>query len=429
MAIGRSDTMHELITLMESVYSETIIGSDINLIKHLFYYLKADGTEIDFVYNEKDSLAVVDEIFQDTITLSIPYFMEEGQRRARIRFEVMNILYQFEIIIVDIQDTTITIKIPTELQSMQLRQNKRLPVDDLFMNFIILFRSLSGGGRTVGKNLYAERRFPYLMREIQKDKPSIKLLNIMMTDYIKSVSKEYKIVIYNENEILDESEQLLRGVLNKTEKSLYISDCNKFSNYIEEIENPNLTNFFDEKVRLEKALSTEEVHQYFEDHQKRESREFLVSYVIAGIRIYDEIIGYIKVYTTAMDRFTITISHALFIHDLAEIINYAFTKVAIQVTSYELLTYSTPIIDISMNGLLFEIQNRKLFNYLKRHNIIKMNIPIGSGVILMIRAEIVRFLEKEDSFYLGVNFFGSNPDDMLHLENYLFEKSMNIISE
>jgi hypothetical protein len=429
MAIGRSDTMHELITLMESVYSETIIGSDINLIKHLFYYLKADGTEIDFVYNEKESLAVVDEIFQDTISLVIPNFMEEGQRRARIRFEVMNILYQFEIIIVDIQDIILTVKIPTELQSMHLRQNKRLPVDDLFMNFIILFRSLSGGKRAVGKNLHAERRFPYLMREIQKDKPSIKLLNIMLTDYIKSISNEYKIVIYNENEVLDESEQLLRAVLEKTEKSIYIHDCNKFSSYVENLENENLTNYYDEKTRLNEALSSEEVLQYFEDHQKKESREFLVSYVVAGIRIYDEIIGYIKVYTTAMDRFSITQSHALFVHDLAEIINYAFTKVAIQVTSYELQTHSTQIIDISMNGLLFEIHNLKLFNYLKRHNIIKMNIPIGSGFVLMIRGEIVRFLEKENSFHLGVNFFDSNPDDMLHLENYLFEKSMNIISE
>lgn len=429
MAIGRSDSMHELITLMESVYDETIIGSDINRVKHLFYYLKADGREIDLIYNEEVSLSIVDEIFEDTLNLHAPDFKEAAQRRARVRFEIMNILYQFEVIIQDVRDTTLLIKIPTELQSMQLRQNKRLPVDDLFMNFIILFRSLSGGAREVGKNLYAERRFPHLMKEIRRDKPNLKLINIMVTDYIKSVSQDYKMVIYKEDESVDDVESMIREILTSTEKSIYVSDCGRIESYINPLNDEYLTNFHDVYKKLKRELSEEESLGYFLEIQKLENREFLVSYIISAIRIYDEVIGYIKVYTTAMDRYSITHPQAIFVHELSEISNYAFTKVAIQVTSFEEYTHSTKIVDISMDGLLFEISNRKLFNYLKRHNIIKMNIPLNAEVILKLRGSIVRYIERDGLYYLGVNFFDSSPGDMLHLETFLFEKSMNILSE
>ncbi|MCC5815771.1 MAG: DUF1577 domain-containing protein [Leptospira sp.] len=429
MAIGRSDTMHELITLMESVYEETIIGSDINIVKHLFYYLKADGKEIDFIYNEMETMAVVEEIFEDSLTMHVPDFNEAGQRRARVRFEIMNILYQFEIIILDVRSSILTIKIPTELQSMQLRQNKRLPVDDLFMNFIILFRSLSGGAREVGKNLYAERRFPHLMKEIRRDKPNLKLINIMVTDYIKTVSQDYKIVIFKDDDSVDDIEAMIRGILSHTDKSIYISDCSKIESYIEKLDDEYLCNFHEEYNKLKKDLSEDETKGYFLEIQKLQNREFMVSYVITAIRIYGEVIGYIKVFTTAMDRYAIVYPQAIFIHELSEISNYAFTKVAIQVTSFEEYTHSTKIVDISMDGLLFEITNRKLFNYLKRHNIIKMNIPLSSDVILKIRGAIVRYIERDGLYYLGVNFFDSNPGDMLNLETYLFEKSMNILSE
>ncbi len=51
MAVGRSDSLQELITILETMFGETIIGTDINLVKHLFYYLKADEVEFPFDYD------------------------------------------------------------------------------------------------------------------------------------------------------------------------------------------------------------------------------------------------------------------------------------------------------------------------------------------------------------------------------------------
>ncbi|WP_411821805.1 DUF1577 domain-containing protein [Leptospira sp. 'Mane'] len=429
MAIGRTDSMQELITILESLFEETIVGSDVNIVKHLFYYLKADNREFEFIYEEENLVAAVEEIESDTVTLLVPDIIEKGSRRARVRFEVMNINYQFEVVISDIQADKTIIKTPTELQSYQLRTNRRIPVDDLFMNFIILFRSLTGGSREVGKNLYAESRFPHLMKEIRKDQPDLKLVNVILTEAIQKVSKDYEIIFYNETKQLSETESFIKNYLQQTGKTIYIPDCNRIESYIQETTSEFLFNFNSEYKQMIKELGEDFTLEFFESMRKAESRDFFVSYVISPIRLYEDVVGYIKTYSTAMDRFTISNTQAIYIHELSEIISYAFTKVAIQFGSYETMQSTTRVVDISLDGLLFEIHDKRLFQYLKRHNIIKMFIPLRKEVTLIIRGEILRYMDRGDHFHLGVNYFSSSPNDMLYLEDFLFDKSMKILSE
>lgn len=421
--------MQELITILESLYEETIIGSDVNIVKHLFYYLKADNREFEFIYEEEILIAAVEDIKTDTVVLTIPDLVEKGSRRARVRFEVMNINYQFEVAIQDIHHDQTTIRTPTELQSYQLRSNRRIPVDDLFMNFIILFRSLAGGSREVGKNLYAESRFPHLMKEIRKDRPDIKLVNLILTEAIQKVSKDYELKFFNELEFLSESDSFLKNLLQESGKTIYIPDCNRIESYILPTKDEFLFNFQTEFEKMKSEFGEEYTYNFFETMRKSESRDFFVSYVIAPIRLYDDVVGYLKAYSTAMDRFTIAHSQAIYIHELSEIISYAFTKGTIQYGSYETMQSTTRVVDISLDGLLFEIQDKRLFHYLKRHNIIKMFIPLQKDRALILRGEIIRFLDRGDHYHLGVNYFSSAPDDMLYLEEFLFDKSMKILSE
>ena len=421
--------MQELISILETLFEETIIGSDVNIVKHLFYYLKADNREFEFIYEEEILIAAVEDIKTDTVILTIPDLVEKGSRRARVRFEVMNINYQFEVAIQDIHHDQTTIRTPTELQSYQLRTNRRIPVDDLFMNFIILFRSLAGGSREVGKNLYAESRFPNLMKEIRRDQPDIRLINLIVTDAILKVSKDYDLKFFNELEFLSETDSFLKNVLQNSGKTIYIPDCNRLDSYIHPTDGEFLFNYHSDYEKMKEEFGEEYSNEYFENMRKTESRDFFVSYVIAPIRLYDDVVGYLKAYSTAMDRFTISHTQAIYIHELSEIISYAFTKGAIQFGSYETMQSTTRVVDISLDGLLFEIQDKRLFHYLKRHNIIKMFIPLRKDRTLLLRGEILRYLDRGDHYHLGVNYFSSAPDDMLYLEEFLFEKSMKILSE
>ncbi|TGK58327.1 PilZ domain-containing protein [Leptospira wolffii] len=425
MAVGRSDTLQELITILETMFGETIIGSDINLVKHLFYSLKADQREFPFDYEGDKLNAVVEEVGEDTLILYVPYLQPKGILRAKISFEILNILYQFEVVLLDFWEDHVRIKIPSELQAAAFRKNLRVAVDDLFMNYVILYRSLSGGERELGKNLSVEQKFFHLMKEIKKDNPSLKLINLMATEYILGVSKDYEIVFFGPGK----KDDFLGRIMKEYNRSVYIQDCSLIMNYIGEERDPYLDNFRDEYLKLVQSEGQAKADEFFRDLQKEEVQNFMISYVATPIRLFNDPIGYIRVYSTAMDKFSIVQQQALYIQELGEILTYALTKVYIRQDNFRNEEAVTRILDISMNGLLFEIEDARTFKYLKKHNIIKMFVPISERD-LVLRGEVVRFLELDDGkFHLGVNFFDSNPDDMVYLQNYIFGKKMRILFE
>ncbi|TGK02628.1 PilZ domain-containing protein [Leptospira langatensis] len=425
MAVGRSDTLQELITILETMFGETIIGSDINLVKHLFYSLKADQREFPFDYEGDKLNSIVEEVGEDTLILYVPYLQPKGILRAKISFEILNILYQFEVVLLDFWEDHVRIKIPSELQAAAFRKNIRVAVDDLFMNYVILYRSLSGGERELGKNLSVEQRFFHLMKEIKKDNPSLKLINLMATDYILGVSKDFEIVFFGPGK----EESFLTRFIRKYNRSVYVPDCSLIMNYIGEEKDPFLDNFRDEYLHLVKTQNQAKADEFFRELQKEEIRDFMISYIVTPIRLFNDPIGYIRVYTTAMDKFSIVQQQALYIEELGEILTYALTKVYIRQDNFRNEKAVTRILDISMNGLLYEIEDERTFQYLKKHNIIKMFVPIHERE-LVLRGEVVRFLELPDGkFHLGVNFFDSNPDDMVFLQNYIFEKKLKVLSE
>ncbi|TGK09808.1 PilZ domain-containing protein [Leptospira selangorensis] len=425
MAVGRSDTLQELITILETMFGETIIGSDINLVKHLFYSLKADQREFPFDYEGEKLTSVVEEVSEDTLVLYVPYLQPKGILRAKISFEILNILYQFEVVLLDFWEDHVRVKIPSELQAAAFRKNLRVAVDDLFMNYVILYRSLSGGERELGKNLSVEQRFFHLMKEIKKDNPSLKLINLMVTEYILGISRDYEIVFFGPGK----DGGFFGDFIKKYNRPVYVPDCSLIKSYIGEEKDPYLDNFRDEYIHLIQTRGQAKADEFFRELQKEEVRNFLISYIVTPIRLFNDPIGYVKVFSTAMDKFSIVQQQALYIEELGDILTYALTKVYIRQENFRNEKAVTRILDISMNGLLFEIEDERTFNYLKQHNIIKMFIPISERN-LVLRGEVVRFLEIGTGKYqLGVNFFDANPDDMVFLQHYIFSKKMRILFE
>lgn len=429
MAVGRTNSMQELINLMEHTYGETIIGTDINLIKHLFHYLKFENIEFRFEYEEDIMTVIVNSVLQDFVELNVLGFEEGTSRRAKIKFEVVNVLYQFEVIIEDIRGSIVKIKIPSELQAAEMRNHRRVVVDDLFMDFVILFKSFKGGQFLSGENIHAERRFTHLFRELKKDLPDLSLMNKILTDYIMNISQEYEIVIYKEE---DEHSFLREVFATDTTKSIFIEDCSDLNNYFKPSDHLNsmtYSNVYNNKLASDGEFKTK---KFFEKMQKTELRNFMVSYIISPLTLFDKVIGHIKVYTTAMDKHILSKYHCEFLHEMTEIASYGFTKLSIRGNNFNTLYTNTKIVDISASGLLFEISDENLYLYLKKHNAIKMYIPIGKN-ILNISGEILRFFKVDDEYEtvyrMGVLFFNSSPDDLYHLENYIYEKRGNVLSE
>lgn len=424
MAIGRTDSMQELIILLDSLYGETIIGTDVNLIKHLFYYLRFENEEFSFEYDDRYMSVIVHNVLQDYVELHVPDFIEGTTRRAKIKFEIINVLYVFEVIIEDIRGTIVKIKLPTELQSAEMRKYRRVLCDDLFMDFVILFKSFKGGKYVSGDNSHAERQFTNLVREVKKDVPDIQLLNQIFTEYVLKISSEYEFTIYKQGD----GNEFIRNYLAIDNKTIYVSDCSEVENYLEELDSKfykTYSGIYKEKIEV---IGEFQARKFFEVLQKRENRNFLVSYIISPITLFDKVIGHLKVFSTAMDKHLLTNHHLEYVHELSEIFSYGLTKISIKGNSFNDVYTNTRIVDISISGLLLEVTDVSLFNYLKKHTSIKMYIPIGKHK-LEINGEIVRFIKVEDGFRLGVNFFSSNPGDMKELETYIYERKGNILSE
>ncbi|EKR83469.1 DUF1577 domain-containing protein [Leptospira interrogans] len=428
MAVGRSDSLQELITILETMFGETIIGTDINLVKHLFYYLKADEVEFPFDYDGQRFFAVVENIEETTVNLRISGATQGLTLRAKISFEIMNILYQFEVIILEfMEDSIVQIRIPSELQAASFRKNVRVAVDDLFMNYVILFRSLSGGGREIGRNIQVEQRFNSLMREIKKDNPDLRLINIIISEYISNISREYEIVFFSQHR----GETFLDSFVRRHDRPVFIPDTSLIINYIREDDGSESIggNYREEYMRMVLENGQDYADNFFRELQKKEIREFVISYIVLPIRLFNDVVGYIRVYTSAMDRFSITPFQVGYLIELAEIFSYSITKIFIRENNYGNAKSGTRVVDISINGLLFEIEEKRIFQYLKKHNIIKIFIPV-SEKILILRGEVVRYIVvDEDRYHLGVNFFDSNPDDMLILQKYIFTRTRRILSE
>ncbi|MBE8400864.1 DUF1577 domain-containing protein [Leptospira borgpetersenii] len=428
MAVGRSDSLQELITILETMFGETIIGTDINLVKHLFYYLKADEVEFPFDYDGQRFFAIVENIEETTVNLRIPGATQGLTLRAKISFEIMNILYQFEVVILEfLEGTIVQVRIPSELQAASFRKNVRVAVDDLFMNYVILFRSLSGGGREIGRNIQVEQKFNNLMREIKKDNPDLRLVNIIISEYISNVSKGYEVVFFSQNR----EETFLDSFIRRNDRPLFIPDTSLIINYIRENEDSEsiVGNYREEYIRMVLENGQDYADQFFRELQKKEIREFVISYLVLPIRLFNDVVGYVRVYTSAMDRYSITPSQVGYLIELTEIFSYSMTKIFIREDNYRHTKAGARVVDISINGLLFEIEEKRIFHYLKKHNIIKMFVPV-SEKMLILRGEVVRYIVVEDGkYHLGVNFFDSNPDDMLILQKYIFTRTRRVLSE
>ncbi|EQA63301.1 DUF1577 domain-containing protein [Leptospira alexanderi] len=428
MAVGRSDSLQELITILETMFGETIIGTDINLVKHLFYYLKADEVEFPFDYDGQRFFAIVENIEETTVDLRIPGATQGLTLRAKISFEIMNILYQFEVVILEfLEESIVQVRIPSELQAASFRKNVRVAVDDLFMNYVILFRSLSGGGREIGRNIQVEQRFNNLMREIKKDNPDLRLVNIIISEYISNVSKGYEVVFFSQNR----EETFLDSFIRRNDRPLFIPDTSLIINYIRENEDSESIagNYREEYIRMVLENGQDYADKFFRELQKKEIREFVISYLVLPIRLFNDVVGYVRVYTSAMDRYSITPSQVGYLIELTEIFSYSITKIFIREDNYRHTKAGTRVVDISINGLLFEIEEKRIFHYLKKHNIIKMFVPVSEKTLIL-RGEVVRYIVVEDGkYHLGVNFFDSNPDDMLILQKYIFMRTRRVLSE
>jgi hypothetical protein len=400
--------------------TQTILHTEINIVRHLFFYLKSENEPFRFTYGQEGLNCIVTYIGSNDVTLKVPGFKEKAPNiRTQIQFEVMNILYNFDVRILRTDDNDVTIQIPHEIHSIQRRRHRRINSPSLFMHFTILYSSLFTTKRQE-QEIYA--KYPYFMNEIISDTPSVKLLNYMLTDEALRIAENYEIVFYKDMEELAPLELKILG----SKKNVYIGDTSKLGSYIEPLDSEEMLNYTEEYESFFNRLGEFEALEKFEKMKKDDSREFLVSYLYCPIIQFNDVIGHIKLYTTYFSKRFISFEDARWFSSLVELFGYGITKNYILTSRYFQGSKETAIINISLGGLLFELEDEILYDYLTHHRRMKMHIPVYED-ILEIHGEIIRNYQKGKKFYMAVLFFKAKSEDMAKLENYLYDESQERI--
>ena len=391
----------------------TIVGSDINQIRHLFYYLRSERLPIFLTYQLDEYKAYVDEISLTTVVLKVRDFEDGPIRRCRLKFEMLGILYQFEVALLETTKDYIVIKLPYFIQSMQPRKFRRIGMDEVFMSFTFNYRPFFNSSSDVQ---LANTRFPAIIDELKRDEPDIYLINHIITEDLDKISPDFEIHFFKEGA----EKNFVENLILTQPKTLYIRETAVEDSYYGPFQSHNLINFQDHYKQLARESSEEDAAKFFENVQKEDRRNFLHSYAYSPILIFNHTVGYMRVRASVLEKYVIRLDQAMLLHLMAGLLSYALSKTVMARTFYK--HPLTKIVNLSMGGLLFELNQKELFDYLIFHDNLKIMIHLKHEM-LEFHSEISRSFPCRDGFCIGTNFYKAAGDDFLMLKKFLFEKT------
>ena len=417
----RQDMEGSLVDMMREIYGNermvptqfTIIGSDINQIRHLFFHLRAESRKIDISYGIEVFQGSIADVDDDHVLLRIPNFEEGPQRRIRIRFDALNIFYQFEVIIEEISGELVWIRMPDSIQSATRRKYRRVYPDDVYLRFLFQYRPIFGK-RGIGQ--IVEDRYSFVVQELRKDFPDMGLILRMVAEELHSISQFFELKFYKKGE----KKNLMEQIVASQDSTLYIRDTDRLDNYFRKLNLFGLTNYEREFKNMLNVMSEEEARKAFEDIQQEELRKHLYNYVCSPITVFDQVVGHIYLYTTVLEKHQISTEDATRIDILATLLSYAMSRTAVARTYY-----TEPLArlsNISIAGLLFEIKNNVLFEYLIDHDSLRVLLPLKNDILEM-EGDITRLFPSKNGYLIGIRFTGGGPDDFKRLEQYIFQKT------
>lgn len=389
-------------------------------ILNLFHFIKAKESEVRFTYSGIDYLARVVLVEDDHVLLDVFHFQETQDRRGTLRFEALNRYYYTQLFILRSNENGVFIRIPLKLWFLARRLHPRVRFDDLFMRFIILYSPIM---KTREQERSLESYFPKFMQEVLNDAPSISIIYQMFVDEVARISPDYEIkILSDDNEDSEENESfdVIEKLMLEKGMSVLVEDVSQTTSYTEGLDSDRVISpkaYFDSKMR---ELGEYKGMLQVQEKKKEDMRSFLVSYLLTPFSMYGKIIGYIKVFTHQFDKRMIVLQQAETMHTVAELFSYALTKVSLRRAVFDAGSKMTRIVNISVSGLLMELEDEYIYRYLQTHKRLKMLVPLA-GDEVELYGEVVRYYEHNNYFYMGVMFFKNKPGDALRLEQFIFE--------
>lgn len=388
----------------------TILGSDINEIRHIFYYLRSNRSNVQVQYLIETYQATVTEVRDTTATIRVPGFEESPFRRIKLRFSMMNTFYQFEVLIHSIRNDEVVFHLPLSIQAATRRKYPRHRVDRSYAYFNILYRPVYG---TRGIGQIVEEKHRYLIQELRKDRPDLSLMLRIIGERLTAIAGDYELRLYAKDQPLS----LMEGIISNQDKTLFLANTEDINAYIRKPESNLLTSYDREFREMANARTEEDAIQRFKEIQTAEMRRHIYCYVCSPLHLFGSVIGHLYLETDLIHRKKIFADDAVQVGIMADLLSYAMTKTVIAQTYFQ--RPLAEVANLSLAGVLMRLQSRTIYEYLIDHDILKTRIPLVNEH-LAFHGEITRMYSDEDHFYVALKFTQGADDDYRKLEQYLF---------
>jgi c-di-GMP-binding flagellar brake protein YcgR len=389
--------------------------TDIHSISNVFYGLKAKEVLLQLRYSGYIYRAKVIDLLGNQLQLDVPDFQLTHERRCTAHFESDNRFY-FCLLQLDRSNKSgVYIVMPGELRFLARRKYRRIKFDDLFMRFTIMF---SPNLATKSSDVNIETRHSFFVQEVIEDDPSLAILYQMLMADITPISRDYTFLNYQE--LKQEQLTLQDQVLLNSGKGVLVDNTASTESYFQDLESSSLTSMEPYYEELLIRMSEKDAVKEIEKIKKEDLKRFLVSYLLLPIQLFGKTIGALRIETNQFEKRSITLTMAADLAAVMELFSYALTKIRIHDSHYKINSPKTRIHNISLSGLLMELDDEIVYQYLQKHRRIKMLIDI-EGKEVEVFGEIVRYFEMDGSYFMGVMFFKSRPGDLITLERFIFE--------
>ncbi|GIX42264.1 MAG: hypothetical protein KatS3mg129_1997 [Leptospiraceae bacterium] len=396
----------------------TILGSDINEIRHIFYYLKANKVPLTIYYLIDTYTGFVIDIEDIYVKLQIVGFEESSFRRCRIAFNFLNIHYQFEVNIYKVEKDIVYLYLPLNIQFTSKRKFPRFFPENLFANINVIFN-----------NLFSEKeyeqlllqRYPKVIEEFSKDLPNLGIILRIILEELETISKDYYIKMIN-NDDIKKANWLIKQMLN-LKKTIFIENTDELTSYYYSLPSTLITNLERLHKNMLKTNSEEDVLKYFENLQKKDIKEQRNSYIISPIFCFDKIIGYIYLETSYIERKKIFIEDAINISIIAKILSYTINRIVFYRTYYK--EPRTQVRNISLSGILLKINSRTIYDFLIDNDLLKIELEIFNQQLSFIGIITRMFTLSENDYNIALEFYDFIGDSYKYLENYIFQLQKN----
>ena len=394
-------------------FSSGFLVTSTQRISNILYLLKNNHVIFTLLHGETIYKTRIIKIERNQAVLYVPDFEHKLENSGNIYFEILNGYYYSEIKIITPTIDQIVIDFPHELFCLKDRKYPRVKFDDLFIRFDLLYSTIF---LSKGVEIDLHNKYPYLLEEVTKDMPSLKLIYNILISKIKEIAHDFSIVMFRKKPA--DMYTLYEKILLKTQKTILIEDVTKTESYIHELPSSSLINLFDYHNKQVSKLGELEASREIHELRKKDSKEFLISYLMSPLHIYQNTIGYVRIETNQFQKYRIHRHLAEDFHSICSIFSYGLTKINIWTSYFIQEGVKTRILNLSINGMLIEIFDQVLFEYLRNFRRIKIILPIF-GKELNLSCEIKRLFKKGGGYYLGVYIFHGAPGDFQLLENYI----------